>query len=129
MQTTRAAHRSAVYHTSEHASNQDIQRLREQAQALMSCANPHDTLVYARYPDAVADALRARDAALLLAQAEQAQYDYDLGELEYFIAHHHGCVSTHAKVVTAQRRARLDAWRAYEDAEDALTAAQAEAAQ
>lgn len=94
------------------------------AQALESCANPADGLCYSRYADTVADAMRARDVALLRAEAEQSQLDTDSADLAYYTQHQPACVMTQVRAMQLQRRAARAAWRRYQEAEMALLDAQ-----
>ena len=72
---------------------------------LVTYANPYDTLVYSVYPDAVAEAQRAYDAACELTLAELDQLERDEADLREFERSQPGCIDFQWKIVKAQERA------------------------
>ena len=72
---------------------------------LVTCANPYDTLVYSRYPDSVAEAQRAYDAACELTLAELDELERDEADLRLFERTQPNCIDFQWKIIAAQERA------------------------
>lgn len=91
--------------------------------ALVTHSNPYDTLSYARYPDEVADARRAYDAACELALFECDLLDEAFDQMSALCqAKQYACIDFQQKIIDSQKRAYAAAQQAQQRALQQLQA-------